>query len=56
MFKLSVITFILSIFTVSAMADDDVAELGIYPTPAMCALINAGIEVPGVIDISVCKK
>ncbi|NJQ21781.1 hypothetical protein HCO69_19410 [Pantoea sp. LS15] len=56
MFKLSVITFILSIFSISVMADDDVAELGIYPTPAMCDLINAGIEVPGVIDISVCKK
>ncbi|EHF4937021.1 hypothetical protein CF635_003638 [Enterobacter hormaechei] len=56
MFKLSIFTLFLSVFTVSAYADDDIAALIVEPDPAVCALINAGISVPGIIDVSVCKK
>ncbi|CAH6089448.1 TPA: hypothetical protein ACGRM4_000758 [Klebsiella oxytoca] len=56
MFKLSIFAFLLSMFTFSAIADDDIAALIVDPGPGVCNLINAGIDVPGIIDISVCKK
>lgn len=57
MFKFSIFALLLSMFTVSAMADDDIGALIVVdPGSEICKLINAGIAVPGIIDVSVCKK
>ena len=56
MFKLSIFAFLLSMITATAIAEHDNAAQILDPRPGLSNLINAGIDVPGIIDISVCKK